>query len=196
MTIALTGGIASGKTSAANFFAAYGVPVIDADAIAWELTTPNSPLTPRIVDYFGPEAVRLDGTLDRRYLRKKIFFDAEKKAWLEDLLHPCILKTMVERCEQAEGPYLIAVVPLLFETKSQGLFDRSLVVYCPEVLQKQRLAQRDGCDETLIQAMLDQQFPEEARLALADDVLQNEGSLEELREAVAAQHHHYLSLSS
>src|SRR3954467_960760 len=126
--IALTGGIASGKSTVANLFAALGVTIVDTDLLAREVVAPGSPLLEKIVEHFTLAVQAQDGSLDRRALRERIFADPAERLWLEQLTHPAIRELTDERCEAASGPYVIVAIPLLVETDGAGRFDRVLVV--------------------------------------------------------------------
>jgi len=194
LRVALTGGIASGKSTVAREFAHLGAAVIDADQAARELTQPGAPLVEEIVRRFGALTLerlgiplaRTDGTLDRAALRRLVFQDARLRAELEALLHPSIRAAMERLGAQAHGPYQIHVVPLLVETGGARRYDRILVVDCPEALQLSRLQARDGMDPELARSMLAAQASREARLAVAHDVVRNEGALEALAPQIAA----------
>ena len=192
LRIALTGGIASGKSTVAEAFAALGVPVIDSDALAREIVAPGTPCLTDIVARFGTVIVQADGTLDRRRLRSIVFQDATARRDLEALTHPRIRALMAERARTAGGPYQIHMIPLLIEGGRARDFDRVLVVDCPESLQLERLMRRDGIDAEAARAMLAAQAPRAARLALADDVIVNDGDRAALSATVARLHADYL----
>jgi dephospho-CoA kinase len=192
--VGLTGGIASGKTTVSNLFAALGVPVLDADIIARELVAPDTPLLARLFDRFGPAIRSSDGSLDRSALRRIVFDDAALRQELEALLHPAIRARTEELAAAADGCYQLHVVPLLVETDSAGSYDRVLVVDCPESLQWARLRAREGLSEQEARAMLAAQATRAARLAVADDVIVNDGALESLPPQVAALHARYVKL--
>lgn len=191
--VALTGGIASGKSAAADRFAALGVPVLDADVIARELVAPGGAALAEIVAAFGPAALAADGALDRRAMRSRVFADADARRRLEAILHPRIRALLQQRAAEAPAPYAVVVVPLLVESGSYGWVDRVLVVDVPRALQRARLIARDGVAPELADAMLDAQAPRERRLALADDVVDNTGTPAELDAKVQALHRKYLA---
>jgi dephospho-CoA kinase len=193
--VALTGGIASGKSRVADIFEALGVTVIDSDAVAREVVAPGSEGLLAIVQRFGPSVLTEDGQLDRRALREIVFADPSARGDLEALTHPRIRARMGALNRQARGPYLINAIPLLAETGGRRDFDRVLVVDCPEDLQITRVMTRDRIDETAARAVLAAQASRAARLALADDVIVNDGDLESLRKAVGALHERYLDLA-
>jgi dephospho-CoA kinase len=191
--IGLTGGIASGKSTVANLFAALGVPIVDTDLLAREVVAPGSALLRQITDHFSMQVLSGDGTLDRQQLRKRIFEDVEQRKWLEALLHPAIRELTDARCAAATGPYVIVAIPLLVETAGDLRFDRVLVVDCDPDLQLARLMARDGTRREDALRMLAAQAPRAARLAVADDVIHNDGDLGALRDQVARLHSEYVA---
>jgi dephospho-CoA kinase len=196
MIVGLTGGIASGKSAVAALFAGHGVPVIDLDQIAREVVAPGEPLLARVFERFGPGVAAADGSLDRRALRRRVFADPGERRALEALLHPAMFRRCRERAAAAGGPYQIVVNPLLVETAGRERYDRVLLVDCPESLQRARLAARDGSDPAEIEAMLAAQATRAQRLAIADDVIVNDGDLAALPSRVAALHAQYLRLAA
>jgi dephospho-CoA kinase len=194
--VALTGGIASGKSTVARLFASLGVPVIDADIISREVTAPDTTLVHDIFKHFGEQLKRPDGSLDRSGLRRIVFADADRRRQLEAMVQPAIRDRSEELAALAQGPYLIYVIPLLAETAGRSRFDRVLVVDCPESLQLQRLLLRDGCDLAQAHAMLAAQATREQRLAVADDVIINDQTPLALESNVASLHHKYQGLAS
>jgi dephospho-CoA kinase len=190
--IGLTGGIASGKTTVANLFAALGATIVDTDLLAREVVAPGSPLLAQIATHFGPGILAADGNLDRRELRSRVFADPAERLWLEALTHPAIRALTDERCDGATGPYSIVAIPLLVETGAGSRFDRVLVVDCDPEVQLARLIARDGTTRDEAQRMLAAQVPREARLAAADDVIHNEGDIASLRDQVAKLHRQYV----
>jgi len=194
--VALTGGIASGKSTVADLFAALGVPVIDTDVIAREVVEPGQPALAQVAETFGSEVLGSDGRLDRRRLREWIFADPEARRRLEAILHPAIRAEMERRSRAADGPYQVLVIPLLTEGKRRDHVDRVLLVDVPEELQVQRLMRRDGVSYEQAQASLNAQAARAERLAMADDILHNTGRPEDLRENVAALHERYLQLAA
>jgi len=194
--VALTGGIASGKSTVADLFAALGVPVIDTDVIAREVVEPGQPALAQVAETFGSEVLGSDGRLDRRRLREWIFADPEARRRLEAILHPAIRAEMERRSRAADGPYQVLVIPLLTEGKRRDHVDRVLLVDVPEELQVQRLMRRDGVSHEQAQASLNAQAARAERLAMADDILHNTGRPEDLPENVAALHERYLQLAA
>jgi dephospho-CoA kinase len=180
LRVALTGGIASGKTTVSNLFAALGVPVIDTDVIAREVVAPNQPLLAEIFQVFGTDLRRADGSLDRAALRRHVFADPALRRRLEAITHPAIDAAMQQQLKALpeQTPYALLVIPLLLEAGWQDRIDRVLVVDCPETLQVQRLVARDGVDTDAAWRMVRSQASREARLQAADDVIENDGSLD------------------
>jgi dephospho-CoA kinase len=195
LRIGLTGGIASGKTTVANFFADLGVPVIDTDVIAREVVAIGAPALDQIRDAFGDAVFNDDGSLDRKAMRKLIFADSEKRRQLEGILHPRIREASIEQAAAVTFPYMIIVVPLLAESPMKEFVDRVLVVDCSEDVQLSRLLSRDADDEEQARRMIAAQASRDDRLAIADDVVHNDGDLEETRAGVTALHGQYLELS-
>jgi len=186
MIVALTGGVASGKTAVSDRFAERGVPVVDTDVLAREVVAPGSPGLAEVEAAFGAEIIDADGALDRSALRQRIFDDPDARNRLERILHPRIAEEARRRLASEAAPYAILVVPLLVES---GLFedaDRVLVVDVPEAVQIERLIARDGGTRDQAEAMLAAQASREQRLARADDVIENTGTLEDLRRRVDA----------
>ncbi|MBK1648273.1 dephospho-CoA kinase [Rhabdochromatium marinum] len=185
MRVALTGGIGSGKSTVAEQFARLGAPVIDADVISHRLTAANGAAMPAIVAAFGAAARNVEGALDRAWMRARVFGDSAARRQLEAILHPLIRAEMLARSNQAEGPYSLLVIPLLFETGQQALVDRVLVVDVPESQQIARVRARDGLSDDAIGAVLASQVDRARRLQGADDVIDNSGAPEQLAARVA-----------
>jgi dephospho-CoA kinase len=194
--VGLTGGIASGKSIAAKFFGALGVPILDSDQVAREVVEPGQPPLERLVERFGPKILTPDGHLDRPALRDIVFSDPKARADLEALTHPAIGAAMEARSAAAGGPYQILVIPLLVEKNLAAHLDRVLVVDCDEQLQIRRLRDRDGSTPEQVQAILKAQAPRAARLKAADDVIHNDTDMSAVRDQVAALHARYLELAA
>jgi dephospho-CoA kinase len=190
--VGLTGGIASGKSFVADCFAALGVPVIDTDELAREVVAPGSPGLAALVGAFGPGVLQADGSLDRRHLRAVVFADPAARARLDALLHPLILEAAEARARQLPGPYHLFVVPLLYESGFDARVDRVLAVDCPEALQRERLARRDGDDAAQIERILAAQRPGATLRERADDRIDNSGAPEATRARVVELHRDYL----
>lgn len=196
-TIGLTGGIGSGKSAAAERFAELGVPVIDTDVIAHALTRPDSRALDAIRASFGEAVIAADGSLDRSVLRRRVFGDPAARRQLEAILHPLILHEVKTRLAALSAPYAVAVIPLLVETGAyDSLLDRIAVVDCPEELQIARTVARSGLTREEVSAILAAQATRRARLAAADDVIVNTGTLAALRDEVDALHQRYLTLAA
>jgi dephospho-CoA kinase len=194
--IGLTGGIASGKSTAAKFFGALGVPILDSDQIARDVVEPGQPPLERLVERFGSSILTPDGHLDRPALRDIVFSDPMARADLEALTHPAIGAAMEARSAAAGGPYQVLVIPLLVEKNLSSHVDRVLVVDCDEELQVRRLRDRDGSTPEQAQAILGAQAPRAARLRAADDVITNEADMSAVQDQVAALHARYLELAA
>ncbi len=193
--IGLTGGIGSGKSATTAAFAALDVPIIDADIAARVVVEVGSPGLKAIKDQFGPQVLNDDGSLNRQQLRDEIFTDEKARQKLEALLHPLIQENMWRQLDQLDTAYAILDIPLLFETKQDQLMDRVLVIDCPVELQIQRICQRDKISKTEAMEIIQAQISREKRLAGAHDIIDNQGSLEELHKQVMALHQQYLQLS-
>ena len=202
--VAITGGIGSGKTTVANQFAALGIEVVDADLIAREVVAPGTPALAAITSHFGPEILTEQGLLDRRVLRERIFSDQAAKSWLNALLHPIIRSEMLRQCAAVSSPYCLLVVPLLVENRLTELADRVLVmadrvlvIDVDEATQIERTCHRDGVSREQAQAILASQASRSERLAMADDVLDNQsGTTETIRARILALHETYLAFAS
>jgi len=193
--VGLTGGIASGKSTAARFFGSLGVPIIDTDQLARDVVEPGQPPLERLVERFGPSILTPDGHLDRPALRSIVFSDPKARADLEALTHPAIGAAVEARSAAAGGQYQILVIPLLVEKGLGSQLDRVLVVDCDEELQIRRLQARDGSTLEEARAILNAQASRSARLRAAHDVLKNEGDMGAVRDQVANLHPRYLELA-
>jgi len=192
LRIGLTGGIASGKSTVADMFADLGVPVIDTDLIARDVVAPGRPALQEIREAFGAGVIAEDGTLDRPAMRALVFGDDEARRRLEAILHPRIGAATREQANAAGGPYQIIVVPLLLESSLRAFVNRVLVVDCEEETQVARLLSRDAESESQARRILAAQASRAERLAIADDVIANEGDLDDTREQVRRLHRRYL----
>ena len=193
--VGLTGGIASGKSTVARLFEALGVPVIDTDLLAREVVAPGEPLLGQISTRFGAGVLAADGSLNRTALREIVFADPSARAELEQLTHPAIRARLEARSAVLGGPYQLLVIPLLVETAGRTPVDRVLVVDCSDALQIRRLQARDGTSLEQARQILKAQATREARLAIANDVIVNEGDLGAVRDRVATLHASYLRLA-
>jgi len=197
LKIGLTGGIGSGKSVAAARFAGHGVAIVDTDAIARRLTAPGGVAIPAVRDAFGPELFAADGGLDRARMRALVFGDPTARARLEAILHPLIEAEALRQCAAAAGPYVIVDVPLLVETGHwRAHCDRVCVLDCPPEMQIARVAERNGHPRAEIEAIVAAQASREARLAIADDIIDNSGTLAGLHAQVDALHAHYVDLAA
>jgi dephospho-CoA kinase len=195
LRIGLTGGIGSGKSTIAALFAAHGVPIIDADVIAHQITLPGTPASLQILRTFGPDISDTHGNIDRQRLAQRIFNDHKERARLEAILHPLIRAEMLHHQKGLKAPYCLLVIPLLFEAGQKDLVDRVLVVDVDEQTQIARVAARDGRTEAEIRAILSNQIARRQRLEMADDCITNTGDLTKLKIQVEALHQKYLTLA-
>jgi dephospho-CoA kinase len=194
LRIGLTGGIASGKSTVAQRFMELGVPVIDADEAARAVVAPGEPGLAQVVGRFGGSVLAENGELDRRSLRQLIFNDPGSRRDLEAILHPLIRARMEQWAAAAAGAYVVLAIPLLIEGGSLDRVDRILVVDADEALQLQRVMDRDGGTLEQAHAILASQASRTVRLAAADDVLLNSGTVTDLRLAVDRLHARYLQM--
>lgn len=190
--VALSGGIASGKSTIAHLFAQLGVPIIDADIIARQVVEVGTPALEQITKHFSQEILLENGELDRSQLREIIFNNDHERLWLNNLLHPIIAQETQKRFAQQTKPYVIWVVPLLIENNLHQLADRVLMIDIPEALQLERLINRDRISESLAKKMIATQVCLTDRLAFADDIIVNDGDLESLKIQVDKLHKQYL----
>ena len=197
--IGLTGGIASSKSALEKAIAAHGIVVADADLLAREVVAPGEAALAAVVERFGRDVLQADGQLDRAALRVRVFGDPDQRRALEAILHPAIRARLEAICRAAPGPYAIATVPLLTEGGGRAAYPwlhRILVVDTPAAVQKARLMQRDGIDATLADQMMAAQASRAERLALADDIVVNDGDIHHLQHAADALHLRYLALAT
>jgi dephospho-CoA kinase len=194
--VALTGGIAAGKSAVSKRFEALGIHVYDADIAAREVIAPGSDGLSAVVDHFGAGVLDGQGQLDRAAMRQRVFgHDVERRA-LEAIIHPRVRTWLHDHALADKGPYCLLAVPLLAENMAHYRWvDRVLVVDAPESVQLGRLVQRDGIDEDLAKRMIERQASRADRLALADDVIENQGNEAELDLAVNRLHRQYLELA-
>ena len=193
--VGLTGGIASGKSTAAKFFGALGVPILDSDQVAREVVEPGQPPLERLVERFGPTILTADGHLDRPALRDIVFSDPRARADLEALTHPAIGAALEARSATAGGPYQILIIPLLVEKHLGSQVDRVLVVDCDEALQISRLRARDGSTLAQVRAILDAQVSRSTGVKAANDVITNDADMSAVQNQVATLHARYLALA-
>lgn len=195
LVIGLTGGIGSGKTTVAELFTTLGVTIIDTDQIARDIVKPGTAAFKQILEQFGNNILTQEHTLNRASLRKIIFNEPEKRRWLEKLLHPLIREEMKQQIQSVTSPYCIVIIPLLFETDPNPLIHRILVVDAEEKLQLERTCLRDNISQDEAKAILATQANRAVRLNKADDIIENDGNLEDLMRQVRELHESYLKLS-
>jgi len=196
LKVGLTGGIGSGKSTVAEIFARYGVPVLDADVIAHQLTTTGQSAVKKIACCLGDDVLQADGSLNRGKVRELVFSNPAKKQQLEAILHPLIYAQLQIQSAQVNYPYCILSIPLLIETHKTDFVDRILVVDCPEFMQLARVQQRSQLTHAQITAMMTSQVSRTRRLEIAHDILDNSKQTASLLEPIDKLHTFYLQLSS
>ena len=194
MIIGLTGGIGSGKSAVANLFKTHGIDVIEADAIANKALDTGSQGYMAFIKIFGNDYLHKDLSVNKSYLRKKIFTNPRLKKTLENIIHPIVGETVSKLISLSTSPYQIIEVPLIYETGSKDNYDRILVVDCNETLQVQRASSRDSVDQESIKKILSNQASRDQRLSIADDVITNNKDIEKLKIEVKKFHKLYLNL--
>ena len=195
--VGVTGGIGSGKSSAAALFAERGAGIVDTDDIAHEITRTGGRAMPAIITAFGPGIAATDGSLDRAVMRQRVFAEPAQRKVLEGILHPLIRAEARDRVNSSTAPYVMLVVPLLLETGGYpDLVRRVLVIDCEESQQISRTMQRSALTEEAVRAIMAAQLPRQQRLAGADDVLLNDGDLSRLRSQIDSLHDRYLALAA
>lgn len=198
LIVAVTGGVASGKSEATREFERLGIVVADADLASRAVVEPGQPALDAVVAFFGNGVLGPDGRLDRAAMRQRVFNDPGARAALEGLLHPPIRAWLQAACEAAPGPYAVVAIPLLAEGGGRDAYPwlgRILVVDVPEAVQLARLQARDGVDGALAARMVAAQATRAQRLAMADDVVVNDGTLADLQAAVRRLHERYVQSS-
>jgi dephospho-CoA kinase len=194
--LGIAGGIGSGKTTVTNIFAEQGITVVDADLVSRDVVEPGTPCLAEIMAHFGKQVLDKHGRLDRTALRHIIFSDEAEKKWLENLLHPAIRSEIINQLNTSDSAYTILSAPIFFETNQQVLVDRVAVVDVPISVQIERASQRDSSDADQIAKIVDQQIKREDRLARADDIIDNSGTIEATKEQVLALHKKYLDFAN
>jgi len=190
--VGLTGGIGSGKSAVADMFAAHGIEVVDTDVISRWLTGPDGEAMGTLEQAFGADYLLPDRSLNRLAMRARVFSDPQARLRLEGILHPMIMVHSMRALQQAQGPYAVLVVPLLFENQRYlPLVARKLVVDCDENVQRERVMCHRGLDAEQVDAIIATQMSRAQRVALADDIIENNGSLDDLRLQVAGKHRYY-----
>ena len=195
LIIGLTGGIGSGKTAATDLFAAQGIDIVDADIVARQVVTPGAPALESIKAEFGDEYIDAEGQLNRAKLRALVFSDESAKHKLNAIMQPAIRTELLDQLNQAKSQYVILSAPLLLENGLESYCQRVLVVDVPEALQVQRATNRDSVNEEQIKSIISSQIDRPTRLTKADDVIDNSGSLSELKIQVNQLHKKYLTLA-
>ncbi|MBV6551850.1 dephospho-CoA kinase [Acinetobacter soli] len=193
--VGLTGGIGSGKSAASQWFEHQDIEVVDADVVAREVVQPGQPALEKIAQHFGDWVLQADGQLDRRALRDYVFQHPEARQQLEAITHPIIRQSILSQLQQAQSAYVILVSPLLFETGQDRMTHRNLLVDVSEATQLKRASQRDAQSTEQIQKIIATQMPRSEKLKRADDVVHNEGTLDELYQQLMRLHTDYLTRS-
>ena len=194
MIIGLTGGIGSGKTAVSDSFESLGIDVVDADLASRVVVQKGKPCLLKIAQHFGEDILTKEAELDRAKLREIIFKSEEEKNWLESLLHPAIANQIQVELNASKSPYTILVSPLLLETNQKDFCSKVLAVDVPVETQVERTLKRDGVSKEQVQAIINSQISRNDRLNLADEVIVNDGTLEDLEIAVKVLHEKFLSL--
>ncbi|WP_235357391.1 dephospho-CoA kinase [Arsukibacterium sp. MJ3] len=195
--VGLTGGIGCGKSTVAELFNSLGVPAVDADIVAREVVAKGSPLLAKIAAHFGQSVLTSDKTLNRAALRQLIFSDINAKKWLDSVMHPAIRAAMLAQLHALPAaPYVLLIAPLLLENKLNSVVNRVVVVDITEQNQLLRTLSRDGVSEQQIQAIINSQISRPERLALADDIIDNNGAAPLLKQQVQQLHQRYISMAT
>jgi len=195
--VGLTGGIGSGKTTVAELFASHGAGLVDTDEISHRLTGPAQPAIAEIVRRFGPQFIAADGSLDRAQMRDHVFADPSARKDLEAILHPLIRQESSRQIRESTAPYVVVVVPLLFETGTyRRETGRILVVDCSQEIQVSRVMSRSGLSRDQVLSIIASQVSRQERLRGADDVINNDGDLDALEGQVVPLHLRYLGLAA
>ena len=196
LIIGLTGGIGSGKTAASDFFASKDITVVDADIVAREVVEPGEPAWLAISERYGSDVLQEDQSLNRAWLRQKVFTEPHERVWLEQQTHPRIRDRLIQQLRDATSPYAVLVSPLLFESGQSTLVKRTLVIDVPVDTQVMRACSRDTNDEEQIRRIIAAQIPREDRCSRADDVADNSGTLAQLHAQLEKLHHTYLTMAT
>ncbi|MGM0630576.1 MAG: dephospho-CoA kinase [Pseudomonadota bacterium] len=191
--VGVTGGIGSGKSAATAEFEKLGITIVDADVVARQVVMPGTPCLQAIAEHFGDAVLTADHELNRKALRQRVFSNPQEKEWLNKLLHPAIRQEIISQLEQADSPYVILSAPLLLENGLEKYCQRVLVIDVPESLQLARTIQRDDSPKKEVEAIMKAQLSRDERLKKANDVLNNDGSLEQLKQQVLQLHQRYLA---
>lgn len=193
--LGLTGGIGSGKTAASDYLAEKGIAVVDADVVAREVVEPQQPAWQAIADRYGDEVLLPDQSLNRPWLRQKVFSEPDERQWLESQTHPRIRDAIIQQLQQAESPYAVLVSPLLFESGQFQLTQHTLLIDVPVDLQVERACKRDNNHEEQIRNIIAAQMSRADKRAKANDIADNSGDLSHLHQQLDSLHHTYLTLA-
>lgn len=194
--VGLTGGIGSGKSTVASLFAELGVPIVDTDSISHQLTQSGGAAIPAIRAAFGDDYIDVAGALDRAKMRQLIFADNSAKRKLENILHPLIHDLALSMTKSSTSPYVLLVIPLLFETSAYlDWLDHTVTVDCSEKTQISRATRRSSLNEQTVRSIMAHQMSRTERLKLADDAIENDSTLDKLRLQISSLHQHYLNLA-
>ena len=194
--VGITGGIGSGKSAVTSRLEQHGITVVDADVVAREVVEPGSPVLAAIAEHFGEHILQPNGALDRAALRKIVFETPAEREWLESVTHPAIREAIAAQLTAATSPYVVLSSPLLLEAGQSAFAQHVVVVDVPEEVQLSRTCARDNNDEALVRNIMAAQLPRAERCARADEVIDNNGSLGALQQAVDALHERLLVLAS
>ena len=195
MIVGLTGGIGSGKSSAANFFAELGIDVIDADEVSKNILDTNAAAKNKFVDTFGKEFLDANSNIDRNLLRSKIFKDEDKKSLLESIIHPLVREEILKFIENSKTIYKIIMVPLIYETNSKDFYHKIIVIDCDEEYQIERASSRDSKPKEDINNIIKNQATREQRLSIADEIILNNSSLDDLKNQVIKIHQKLIGIN-
>ena len=193
--LGLTGGIGSGKTAASDYLAEKGIAVVDADVVAREVVEPQQPAWQAIADRYGKDVLLSDQSLNRPWLRQKVFSEPEERQWLESQTHPRIRDSIINQLQQAESPYAVLVSPLLFESGQFQLTQHTLLIDVPVELQVQRACKRDSNNEEQIRNIIAAQMSRDEKRAKANDIADNSNDLSHLYQQLDSLHQTYLKLA-
>lgn len=194
LKIGVTGGIGCGKSAVTDYLSGKGIVIADADQAAKVIVEPGQPALKTIVNHFGSQILLDDGTLNRRVLRDIIFNDPDQRRWLEQLTHPLVIEKLRQELAAAQSPYVILVAPLLLEANLKVIVDRVLVIDTDPEQQIARTMARDGVSRTQVENILQAQASRAQRLSIADDIIDNSGSLDALHQQLDALHQRYLAM--
>lgn len=194
LKVGLTGGIGSGKSTACKIFSELGVPIIDADIIAHNLVMPGTPALQAIIIEFGEEIVTKEGCLNRQKLRNQIFTNTTDRNKLNNILHPAIYSEITLETERIQSKYCIIAIPLLLETDASKIIDRILIIDAPRELQLSRASIRDNVTQNDIEAIIHSQISPDDRFAAADDIIKNDGDIDNLHRQICDLHKFYTNI--